>query len=213
METTRYTQTSIVFDFGGVLMDWNPHYLYDGLLNGDRAAVDRFLCEVDFYAWNLIQDKGRPFSVAVSELSQRFPQYAALIRAFDDRWEETLKGPIPETVNILQGLKENGLPLFALSNWSVEKFQLIRPRFTFLDWFQKIVLSGEARMAKPDECFFTYFLEKTGLKAEGCLFIDDSPVNIAAGIRMGFRTILFESPQQLETDLRRLGLLNGNQPA
>ena len=197
---------AIIFDFGGVLFDWNPHYLYHDDFNGDTEAIDRFLQEIGFSEWNLHQDRGRPFAEAVAELSARFPHYASLIRAYDERYESSLSGPIHATVVILERLKQAGYPLYALSNWSVEKFALIRPKYAFLDWFDAIVLSGALKLVKPDPRIFEVFLEQIGRKPEECLFIDDSRKNIEAANRMGFQTIRFESPEQLERELRERGI-------
>ena len=124
-------QIAIVFDFGGVLVDWNSHYLYRKLLNGDDAAIDRFLTEIGFTEWNLHQDKGRSFAAGVAVLSAQFPQYADLIRAYDERWQESLSGPIPGTVEILRKLKDARYPLYGLSNWALEKFNLVRHQYEF----------------------------------------------------------------------------------
>ncbi len=125
------TKPAIVFDFGGVLVDWNSHYLYRKLLNGDDAAIDRFLTEIGFTEWNLHQDKGRSFADGVAVLSAQFPQYADLIRAYDERWQESLSGPIAGTVEILRSLKEAHYPLYGLSNWALEKFNLVRHQYEF----------------------------------------------------------------------------------
>ncbi len=140
-----------------MLIDWNPRYLYRELFAGDDAAVERFLKEIGFYEWNLKQDEGRPFDQAVAELCAQFPHYCALIQAYHDRYEETIRGPIWGTVEILRDLKDQGYPLHALSNWSVEKFALVRPRYPFFDWFETIVLSGEVKLAKPDPRIFRLY--------------------------------------------------------
>jgi 2-haloacid dehalogenase len=198
---------AIVFDFGGVLLDWNPRYLYRKLFDDDHEAVERFLDEIGFSEWNLKQDEGRPFAVAVAELSGRFPQHADLIKAFDERWEESMGGEIRPAVEILYALKRAGHSLYGLSNWSAETFRRIRHKHAFLDLFDAIVLSGEVKVAKPDRRIYALLLEKVNRPAEECLFIDDSEANVLAAARLGFKTIRFESPEQLEGELRRLGLL------
>jgi len=198
---------AIVFDFGGVLLDWNPRYLYRKLFNGDSSRMERFLTEIDFVGWNFQQDKGRPFAVAVAELSAQFPQYADLIKAYSERWEESIAGPIEATVDILQELKRAGYPLYGLSNWSLETYQRVRTKYPFFKLFETILVSGEVQLAKPDPRLFTLFLERIGRLAEECLLIDDSHVNIEAAQQMGFSTIQFESSSQLEQDLQRLGIL------
>jgi 2-haloacid dehalogenase len=204
------TRPALVFDFGGVLFDWSPHYLYDAYFHDDPEAADRFLDEIGFDEWNLQQDKGRPFAAAVADLTERFPQYADLIRAYDQHWEKTVKGMIDPAVRLLETLKQAGYPLYALSNWSEEKFNLIRPRYAFLDWFEAIILSGEVKSAKPETRIFSVLLERVGRPAKECLFIDDSPMNISAAEQLGFQAILFVSPDQLERELSRRELVPRN---
>jgi 2-haloacid dehalogenase len=197
---------AIVFDFGGVLFDWNPLYLYRKYFD-DEQSVERFLSTIGFAEWNAQQDRGRPFAQAVAELSAQFPEYADLIRAYDERWIESLGGVIQPTVEILRSLREAGFPLYALSNWSAEKFQLVRARYEFLSWFQDIVISGAVKIAKPDPRIFELLLERINQPAEDCLLIDDSPDNIQVARGLGFATICLESPEQLRTKLVHMGLL------
>lgn len=206
MTTSLTNGLAIIFDFGGVLFDWDPHYLYLKYFNGDRQAVDRFLKEIQFDDWNLRQDLGRSFSTAVSEHCARFPQYCDLIRAYDSHWEESIRGPISGSVDILTSLWKAGLPLFALSNWSEEKFELIRARYSFIEYFQTVVISGSVGLTKPDPRIFKLLLDKIGREAGECLIIDDSPANISMAQRLGFRTIHFQSPEQLKLDLHSLGI-------
>jgi 2-haloacid dehalogenase len=197
----------IIFDFGGVLLDWDPRYLYQKLFENDVDATERFLDEIGFVEWNLEQDRGRPFAVAIKELQERFPHYAEFIGAYDERWEESIGGPIQSTVKLLGALKQAGFPLYGLSNWSAETFRRIRHKHPFLNWFDDIVLSGEVRITKPDPRIYTVLLERIGRPAAACLFIDDSEANVAAAQQLGFKTILFKSPEQLQSELIRLGLL------
>jgi 2-haloacid dehalogenase len=197
----------VVFDLGGVLLDWNPRYLYQHLFNRNSDGMERFLTEIGFTEWNLEQDRGRPFDLAVAELSARFPHYADLIEAYIDRWEETIAGPIEGSVEILRELKQTGSALYGLSNWSRETFHRIRPRYQFLDWFEAIVISGEVQLVKPDPRIYQVLLRRIGRQAPECCFIDDSEPNVAAAARLGFKAIRFESPEQLRGELRRLGIL------
>lgn len=199
---------AIVFDFGGVLFDWNPRYLYCKFFDDDAEAVERFLSTIGFEEWNAQQDLGRPFAQAVAVLSERFPGYADLIRAYDERWEESLGGVIQPTLDILLSLKEADYPLYALSNWSAEKYQLVRERYEFLSWFREVVISGAVKIAKPDPRIFILLLERIGLCAADCLLIDDSPDNIRVAHRLGFATIRFESPEQARLELVQMGLLS-----
>jgi len=201
---------AIVFDFGGVLVDWNSHYLYRKLLNGDDAAIDRFLTEIGFTEWNLHQDKGRSFADGVAVLSAQFPQYADLIRAYDERWQESLSGPITGTVEILRSLKEAYYPLYGLSNWALEKFNLVRHQYEFFSWFDDILISSTVNLIKPDPQIFTLFLDRIGWVATDCVYVDDSAANIMTANQLGFTTIHFQSPDQLAAELRQLGLLRQN---
>jgi 2-haloacid dehalogenase len=198
---------TIIFDFGGVLLDWNPRYLYRKLFPNDEQGMERFLAEIGFDEWNRLQDAGRPFSVAVAELCSRYPQYCDLIRAYDEHYLESLKGAIPGTVEILRCLWTQGFSLFGFSNWSAEKFYQARPEYEFFGWFQGIVLSGEVGINKPDPRIFRVLLVQVDQPVGECLLIDDSPANISAAQALGFQTIQFHSPSQLAGELTRLGLL------
>lgn len=198
---------AIVFDFGGVLLDWDPRNLYRKLFDGDDAAMEAFLVEVDFYTWNHQQDLGRPFAVAVDDLSGQFPHHAELIAAYGDRWEESITGAIAETVEILHQLKQAGYRLFGLTNWAAETFYRIRPQYAFLDWFEDIVVSGDEGLAKPDPAIYQVLLRRAKTPAKRCLFIDDSPANIATAQELGFMTIHYASSRQLSDELAQRGLL------
>lgn len=197
---------AIVFDFGGVLVDWNPWYLYRDYFQ-DESAMHAFLNEIEFADWNHEQDRGRPFAEAVVIHSEKYPQHANLIRVYDERWQDSIGGEISATVEILQALKRRGYPLYGLSNWSAEKFVLVRERFPFFDLFDTIVLSGEVKLAKPDPRIFDLLLAQTHSRAEECLFIDDAEKNIKAAQALGWQTIHFVSPEQLAKELEQRGLL------
>ena len=197
-----------MFDFGGVLIDWNPRYLYRKLFD-DEPAMERFLSEVAFLEWNAQMDRGREFAVTVAELAEQFPAHAPMIRAYHERWEETMGGPIQPTVEILMELKSRGVELHGLTNWSHETFVVTRtrPQYAFLGEFETIVVSGEEGVMKPDPRIFAVLLERTGRRASECLFIDDNAANVAAARQLGFQAIQFESAEQLRAELRRLRLL------
>src|SRR3954468_20613878 len=150
---------AIVFDFGGVLLDWNPRYLYRKLFD-DQAAMERFLTEIGFNEWNAQLDKGRVFAEGIAAWCAQYPDRADLIRAFHERWDESIAGAIEGTVDILARLKQTGYPLYALSNWSAETFYRVRHRYDFLDWFDLIVVSGEVGCIKPDPQIYNMLLEK-----------------------------------------------------
>jgi 2-haloacid dehalogenase len=199
--------STVIFDLGGVLIDWNPRYLYRKLFAGDDEAMEAFLAEVTSPAWNAEQDAGRTWREAVDALAAIHPDRRDLIAAYDERWEETLGDPIEGTVEILAELRAGGLRLAALSNWSAEKFPIARPRYPFLDWFETIVISGEVRVSKPDPGIFRHVLERLDLDAEACVFIDDSAANVEAAADLGMTALQFRDPATLRADLRALGLL------
>jgi 2-haloacid dehalogenase len=207
MTLRNHSDPAIIFDFGGVLLDWNPHYLYRKFFNNDASATERFLTEIGFEEWNLRLDEGRPFSEGVAELSAQFPQYADLIRAYDERWDESIGGVIQPTLDIVRSLKRVGYALYGLSNWSGETFRRVRSKYEFLDLFEDIVLSGDVKINKPDPRIFAVLLERVGRKAEECLFIDDSEENVIAASQLGFETIRFESAEHLKKELLCRGLL------
>ncbi|MEW6400826.1 MAG: HAD family phosphatase [Chloroflexota bacterium] len=198
---------TIIFDFGGVLVDWDPRNLYRRYFPNDPQAMERFLSEVNFLEWNSHQDRGRPFAQAVAELSGRFPQYGHLILAFHQHWEESLVGDIPESVAILKALKKKGYALYGLSNWSAETFPKTRAKYPFFELFDDIVLSGEVRLIKPDPAIFKLLIQRTGERPEECLLIDDSEKNIAVAKELGFQTIHFTSGPQVRAELQRLNIL------
>ena len=154
-------------------MDWDPYYLYSKILGDDRQVVERFLKAVDFHGWNKEQDRGRTFAEGTAELVGRFPEYSDLIRAYDERYLESLGGPIQPVVEILRALKDAGYRLYGLSNWPAEKFAIVRPKYPFFVWFDDLVISGQVGLIKPDKAIFNLLLERVSLPAGECLFIDD----------------------------------------
>ena len=137
---------AIIFDFGGVLLEWDPRNLYQRYFPDHPQAMDDFLDEIDFYDWNSQQDKGRTFADGIAELSAQFPQHAHLIQAYYDHWEDSITGAIPGTVEILHRLKRIGYPLYGLSNWSAETYPRAKAKYPFFDWFDKVILSGEVKL-------------------------------------------------------------------
>ncbi len=198
---------AIIFDFGNVLLEWNPRNVYQRYFPDDPEGMELFFKEVNFADWNLQQDKGRPFAEGVAILSQQFPHHSHLIQAYHDHWVESVSGSIAGTVRILKQLKQAGYSLYGLSNWSAETFPYARKKYDFFDLLDDIVISGEVGHIKPDPEIFQIMLEKVGRPAQECLFIDDSLTNIKQAQKMGFATIHFQSPEQLETKLRELKIV------
>jgi 2-haloacid dehalogenase len=199
---------TVVFDIGGVLIDWDPRYLYRRLLP-DEAAVDRFLTEVCTAAWNREQDRGRPWPEAVAELTARFPDEADLIAAYHERWLEMVPGAIDESVALLYQLRHRRVPLYALTNFSVDKFHQTRQRFGFLDWFDAVVVSGEEGLVKPDPALYRVLLDRYRLDPDRVVYIDDTLVNVTTAADLGMTALHFTGPAQLQLDLSGLGLLDG----
>ena len=198
---------TVIFDFGGVLVDWNPRYLYRKLFGNDEAGMERFLAEVCTQEWNARQDAGRPWTEAVAELSAQHPAQADLIRAFHERWIETLGAAIDDSVTLLGEVKRAGHRLYGLTNWSHETFPLARPRFPFFDWFDGIVVSGTERLIKPDPRIFERLVDRYHIDRARAVFIDDNRPNVDAAAGLGIHAIHFRSPAQLRDELAVLGLV------
>jgi len=200
---------TVVFDLGGVLIDWNPRHLYRSLFPGDEEGMERFLSEICNEAWNLEQDRGRPFAEATALLRERHPQHAALIDAYHLRWTEMVAGPIAGTVAILEALHRQGTPLFALTNWSHETFPLALERFEFLGRFRGTVVSGVERLVKPDPAIYRLLTQRFGVDPARSVYVDDNPANAAAATALGFHGIRFTDPEALRAELTALRLLPG----
>jgi 2-haloacid dehalogenase len=199
---------TVIFDLGGVLIDWNPQYVFRRVFDGDEEQMNFFLSEICSPEWNLQQDAGRPLAEATEWLVSRHPEYEEEIRAYYGRWEEMLGGAIHETVAILEELHErNSHRLYALTNWSHETFPVARDRFGFLNLFEGIVVSGEEKMKKPDARIYQLLLERYEVKPDRALFIDDNYHNIESARAIGLHTTLFESPGQLKEELINRGVL------
>jgi 2-haloacid dehalogenase len=198
---------AIIFDLGGVLVDWNPDYLFNKVFD-DADKKKHFFENVCTPDWNEEQDAGRTIKEATSLLVAQHPDWKEHIVAYYDRWEEMLGGPIHDTVAILKELKEKGrYKLYALTNWSAELFPKALKLYEFLHWFDGRVVSGEEKMRKPFPQFYQLLLDRYNLKPEEVLFIDDNLRNIKAAEAMGIQSIRFTSPEQLHDDLKKLGVL------
>jgi 2-haloacid dehalogenase len=199
---------NIIFDLGGVLVDWNPEYLYSKIFDEDQKKMDWFLQNICTNEWNMEHDAGRSFKEGTEQLLNQYPQYETWIRAFFDRWEEMLKGEIDGTVLILNKLNAlNEKKLYALTNWSAETYPIATARFSFLKIFKGIVVSGVENTRKPFPKIYEILLNRYQLEADKCLFIDDNKDNIDGAIQMGMAAIHFKNPNQLNKELVQLGLL------
>lgn len=202
---------TVIFDLGGVLIDWNPRYLYRQLFD-DEQGMERFLTEVCDSSWNEQQDAGRSWDEAVRLRSAEFPEHAALIAAFRTRWDEMLRGPLHDTLAIVHELRARGLRLYALTNWSQETFSLAFERYAFLQVFEGIVVSGAERLIKPDPAIFHVLLKRYGVEPDRAVFIDDAPRNVAAAAKLGMHALHFRDAAVLRAELAALGLLDITSP-
>jgi 2-haloacid dehalogenase len=198
--------SAVVFDLGGVLIDWNPRYLYRSIFP-DEAEMERFLAEVTTQEWNALQDAGRPWDEAIAELTARFPAQAEAIAAYRSRWQEMLGEPFQGTVAILDELRRDDVRVLALSNWSSETFGIARPRYPFLEWFEAVLISGDVGMAKPDPRIFHLLIDRFRLDPPTTVYVDDSPANVAAADALGMVGLRFRDAETLRVDLARLGLV------
>ncbi|WP_375419129.1 HAD family hydrolase [uncultured Hymenobacter sp.] len=195
------TFTTVVFDLGGVLIDWNPRYLYRRIF-ADEAEMEAFLATVCTPAWNDEQDAGRPLAEATALLVGQHPQHAAAIRAYYDRLGEMFSGPIAGSVAVLEELRQAGRHrLYALTNWSHETFPYAQRTFDFLAWFEGIVVSGTEQTRKPYPAIYHTLLRRYALDPVQTLFIDDNATNIRAAEALGLTGIHFHSPEQLRAAL------------
>lgn len=200
--------SAVVFDLGGVLLDWDPRHLYRKLFDDD-AAMEHFLSEVCTMEWHHAHDLGIPPEQTSPPLIAAHPEQAELIWAWTRRSEEMLGGPIEGTVEILRTLTDQGVPCYALTNMETWTYPGRRERYEFLRWFDGTVVSGFERVAKPDVRVFELLLDRFGLSAPTTLFIDDSAKNVRAARAVGMQAVEFESPDRLRRRLADAGLLHG----
>ena len=188
---------TIIFDLGGVLIDWSPFYLYRKIFNTDEEIQD-FLDNICTFDWNEQQDAGRSLQEATQVLIAQHPQHESNIRAYYGRWEEMLGGPIHDTVDILQSIHQQGNhALYALTNWSHETFPIAQERYDFLQLFEGILVSGEEKMKKPDPRIYQLIIDRYKIEPSTALFIDDNLRNVEAARGVGMQAVHFQSPQQL----------------
>ncbi|MEO6313307.1 MAG: HAD family phosphatase [Chitinophagaceae bacterium] len=198
---------TIIFDLGGVLLDWNPLYVYDDQYFKSPDKRDYFFSTICNSDWNEEQDAGRPISDATEALIKKYPDWEQPIRDFYGRWTEMLRGPIPETVEILRKLKATRqYKLYALTNWQAELFQIALVRYGFLYWFDGRLVSGVEKTRKPFPEFYKLLLSRYSIAPANAIFIDDNLRNVHAGTAVGIKSIHFQSPEQLAVALKEAGI-------
>jgi 2-haloacid dehalogenase len=195
-----------VFDFGGVLLDWNPRYLFRKLIP-DADEMEHFLAHVCSPQWNSLQDAGRSFAEGVAVLTAEHPQHASLIRAYHERWDEMVTGAFDGTVEILATLKEKGVPLYGITNFAAETLESCYRRFDFFGWFDDVAISAKERVIKPEPQIYRILLERNRLDPADTVFIDDVEHNVEGARRVGMHGIHFKSPEDLRRRLQAFGIL------
>ena len=206
-EARRGAIEAVLWDLGGVLLDWDPRHLYRKLFGADVAAMDDFLADVCSPAWHEQQDLGKSTAQACTELAAQHPGQADLIKAWAERNEEMVRGAIGGSVEILAEVRQAGVACYALSNMEKESWQRRLGLYEFLNWFDGYFISSLEGVMKPDPHYFRRALARFGLKPGHCLFIDDRTENTEAAAELGIRTVLFRSPEELREDLVAGGLL------
>lgn len=198
---------TIVFDLGGVLIDWNPEYVFLKEFRGDREKMNWFFENICTSTWNEQQDAGYSLEQATLERIALFPEHERLIRMYYGEWEQMLGYELTGTVEILKKLHQSpDYTIYALTNWSGETFPVARQKFHFLSWFEGIVVSGDEKLVKPDPEIYKLLLDRYDLDAKNCVFIDDRADNVQAAVDLGFKGIQFSNDHQLFKELLDLNV-------
>jgi 2-haloacid dehalogenase len=199
------TPTTVVFDVGNVLLRWDPRNLYRKLFD-DEARMEWFLSTICTSEWNVEQDRGRDWDEAVALLVDRHPDHETPIRAFHERWHETVSGVFEENVALLEGLRRAGVPNYCITNFSGPKFKEAQKRYPFLAGFDGVIVSGDERVLKPDPAIYELLLSRYGLTAGDCVFIDDSKANVEGARAVGMHAVHYLEPMDLAAELERYGI-------
>lgn len=198
---------TIIFDLGGVLIDWNPEYLYTKIFDNDQQKMSWFLSEICPYSWNEDQDAGKSWPLAIEEKVAEHPQYREWIEAYFYRWEEMLGGSLQGTVDILNQLvSSQKYQILALTNWSADTFPKALQIFDFLHWFDGIVVSGKENTRKPFPEIYQILFDRYNVTPAEAIFIDDNVKNIEMGGQLGLNCINFKSPASLRAELKEFNI-------
>ncbi len=201
------TAEAVIFDVGNVLYGWDPDSFLVRQIADDEARM-RFVDDVGLWQWHETLDGGRPYAEAAADLSEKFPEYAHLIAAWSDSFGETITGPVPGVHPIVEALDANGVPLYAITNFSADFWPPFHERErAFFGRFRGIVVSGEVRLLKPDPAIYFLALDRFGLRPEDALFVDDRLINVEAAEAVGMRAHLFTTAGELRARLEAEGLL------
>lgn len=199
------TPTSVIFDVGRVLFDWNLRFLYERLIP-EGEALDAFLRDVVTPAWHFQHDAGRPFAETSAELIAQYPDHADAIRALHPRFNETIGPALPGMAQLVADLDAAGVPIYAITNFSGEFWPPFRAReAAFFAPFRDVVVSGDEKLVKPDAAIYRLALDRFGLQAAEAVFVDDNAANVEGANAVGIHGLLFTGEPQLRADLRNLG--------
>ena len=198
---------TIIFDLGGVLIDWNPEYVFLKEFRGNREKMDWFLNEICAWEWNMNQDAGYPLAQATEDRVAMFPEYEELIRMYYGRWEEMLGYTHEDTLEILESVVQNpNYKVYALTNWSGETFPKALQKFHWLQWFEGILVSGDEGMRKPHKEIYELMLHRYNINPQETIFIDDSLKNVEGSEAVGIKGIHFVNASSLKKELIALGV-------
>lgn len=200
------TIEAVVFDVGRVLYQWQLRILFAKLI-ADPDELDWFLAHVVTEEWHFQHDAGRPLAEMVPERQAEFPRHAALIAAYAERFNESIPGPVPGSLELVAQLDEAGVPLYAITNFGAELWAQFRPTAPVFDRFRDIVVSGAEKLAKPDPAIYRLAEQRFGHAPHSMLFIDDNAANVAAAAQLGWQVHHFHDAARLEADLIARGLL------
>lgn len=199
---------TIIFDVGNVLFQWDIRCLYAKLID-DRTELDHFLTDVLTLEWHDQHDAGRPIATLIDELAAAHPQYGSLIRAYEPRWLETIPGPVPGMIDLVERLAVLGIPIFGITNFGSDLWRKFRPTAPVFDLFQDIVVSGDEKLTKPDQAIYRLAIDRFGIDPARALFIDDREANVEGAIACGLNGHLFRDAQTLTAELAARGVLTG----
>ncbi len=197
---------TVIFDLGGVIVDWDPNYFYRKHFETD-AEIAAHLEEIDFHGWNAKLDAGWDWKEGLESLTSQFPQHAELIRGYSQNYMDTISGTIPGTVRLFERLEEKGVPLYALTNYARRNLDLTREAHPILNRFRGMVVSGDEGVNKPDPRIYRILIERFSLDPAACLYVDDRPENVAAAEAFGFHGHVFTTAHRLKQDLQEYGLI------
>ncbi len=197
---------NLIFDFGAVLVDWNPRYVYDAWFKEDKEREEYFLTNICNMEWNSEMDSGKPFQTAVEERISLFPEWEPEIRLYKEKWMGMIGGAIPGMYELVKKYKEKGYGIYGLTNWSAETFYKVEPKFPVFQLLDGKIVSGDVKVLKPEARIFKLLMDKYNLKPEECAFIDDNAANVAGAKAVGIQGILFTGASALESELKSLNL-------